>query len=88
MKTTRTCAVCGEEKPLKDFGDGTLIPRTTCLTCHQKVKEPKRHLKKEKKVDPVLQFLEELKKEGRMKVKCYTSTSVITAVIRSKKNRA
>ena len=86
METTRTCAVCGEEKPVKDFGEGTRVPKTTCLACHQKVKEPKRHLK-EKKADPVSQFLEELKKEGRMKVKCYTSTSVITAVIRSKKNR-
>jgi len=51
-------------------------------------KKVKKKKKKEKKIDPVSQFLEELKKEGRMKVKCYTSTSVITAVIRSKKNRA
>ncbi len=87
METTRTCAVCGEEKSLKDFGEGIRIPKTTCLACHQKNKEPKRHLKKEK-VDPVSLFLEELKKEGRMKVECCTRTCVITAVIRSKKNRA
>mgnify|MGYP000518805525 CR=1 FL=1 len=86
MKTTRTCAVCGEEKPLKDFGEGIRIPKTTCLACHQKNKEPKRHLKKEK-IDPVSQFLEELKKEGRMRVKCYTSTNVYIANIRLKKNR-
>ena len=86
METTRTCAVCGEEKPLKDFGEGIRIPKTTCLACHQKNKEPKRHLKKEK-IDPVSQFLEELKKEGRMRVKCYTSTNVYIANIRLKKNR-
>ena len=86
METTRTCAVCGEEKPLKDFGEGIRIPKTTCLSCHQKAKEPKRHLKKEK-VDPVSLFLEELKKEGEMKIKCYTNTYAITAVIRSRESR-
>ena len=86
METTRTCAVCGEEKPVKDFGEGTRVPKTTCLACHQKVKEPKRHLK-EKKADPVSQFLEELKKEGRVRVKCYTSTNVYTANIKLKENR-
>ena len=61
MDATRICAVCGEEKSFKEFGDGISIPKTTCLACHQRIKEPKR-LFKEKRINPVLQFLEELGK--------------------------
>ena len=61
MGATRTCAVCGKEKSFKEFGDGISVPKTTCLACHQRIKEPKKHLK-EKRINPVLQFLEELRK--------------------------
>jgi len=62
MDATRTCAVCGEKKSFKEFGNGISVPRTTCLACHHRIKESKRPLK-EKRVNPVLQFLEELGKE-------------------------
>ena len=61
MDATRICAVCGEEKSFKEFGDGISVPKTTCLACHHRIKEPKKHLK-EKRINPVLQFLEELRK--------------------------
>ena len=61
MGATRTCAVCGKKKSFKEFGDGISVPKTTCLACHQRIKEPKR-LFKEKRINPVLQFLEELGK--------------------------
>ena len=62
MDATRTCAVCGEKKSFKEFGNGISVPRTTCLACHHRIKESKRPLK-EKRVNPVLQFLEELRRE-------------------------
>ena len=34
---TRVCAVCGEEKPIKEFGSGILIPKTTCISCKNSV---------------------------------------------------
>ena len=34
---TRVCAVCGEEKPIKEFGSGILIPKTTCIFCKNSV---------------------------------------------------
>ena len=33
---TRTCVVCGEVKPIRDFGDGLQVPKTTCLECYQR----------------------------------------------------
>ena len=34
---TRTCAVCGREKPVSEFGRGILIPKTTCTSCKNSV---------------------------------------------------
>ena len=36
MENTRVCAVCGRAKPIRDFGDGLKIPKTTCLECYQR----------------------------------------------------
>ena len=59
---TRICCICGKEKPSKNFGNGISIPKTTCLECYRKNKELQKP-KKEKKPDPVKEFLEELKEE-------------------------
>ena len=34
---TRVCAVCGEEKPIKEFGSGIKVPKTTCQRCKNSV---------------------------------------------------
>ena len=47
---TRVCAVCGEEKPIKEFGKGIKIPKTTCIFCKNNVQYIKEkivmHIKK------------------------------------------
>jgi len=60
---TRTCDVCGEIKPINQFGNGITIPKTTCLECAQRARDrdkPKPE-NQEKKVDPIMEYLEELK---------------------------
>ena len=32
----RRCAICGQEKKAKEFGDGITVPLTVCLSCHKK----------------------------------------------------
>ena len=34
---TRTCAICGKEKLIKEFGSGIKIPKTTCISCKNSV---------------------------------------------------
>ena len=62
---TRVCGVCGKRKPSKDFGDGTTLPRTTCLECFERIRESQKP-KKEKKINPIEEFLEELRREGKL----------------------
>ena len=62
IMSTRICCICGREKLSRDFGDGISIPKTTCLECYRKNKELQKP-KKEKKVNPVKEFLKELKNE-------------------------
>ena len=32
----RRCAICGQEKKAKEFGDGITVPLVVCLSCHKK----------------------------------------------------
>ena len=76
--STCTCAVCGETKPIidpkgnKNFGDGILLPKTTCLECcrkrqeknkQSKTKKEKKGIenKKSKKGNPITEYLKELR---------------------------
>ena len=34
---TRVCAVCWEEKPIKEYGSGIKVQKTTCQRCKNSV---------------------------------------------------
>ena len=76
MEDTRICAICGQVKPIGDFGDGLKIPKTTCLECWQRNYEElhKRlqatpHLADlvEKALKPIIDFGDRLKTEALKK---------------------
>lgn len=37
MSRKRRCAVCGKVATYDKFGNGTTVPRTTCLDCKEKI---------------------------------------------------
>jgi hypothetical protein len=57
--------VCGISKPLSEFGNGVAIPFTTCLECAKRARDrdkpPKDEKDQVKKVDPITEYLKELK---------------------------
>jgi len=57
---TRTCAVCGISKPVNEFGNG---PKTTCNECIQRARDRDKPKQEDqvKKVDPITEYLKELK---------------------------
>lgn len=58
----RTCAVCGQEKLACYFGDGIKAPLTTCLDCLKKWQKKQDPKFRQKRINPVEQYLEEIRK--------------------------
>ena len=38
LMRTKMCDACGRQRPINGFGDGTKLPKGTCIACGDRIK--------------------------------------------------